>query len=881
MSNRVPANENTTALVTYYSLRLAQLECLPPHEKPSSGDAPEGAVRMREAGRYDVVPTPIPGAYVWIRRPHPLLSGEQETLTARTDEDGFAFQETSSDSDIKMQLEKAKPAYPIAITGGTAFYLYWSLNKELFDLFIQELTRYGASNEAYVFKRFGVLESKARPNYFARRDLPEFIATTRLATHLLGPPGEFELNSLDGQALCDVTPLSLRALYQAELANWYCATALEKSGKDLAAMHRAMELISQAKESKPDAYLDAEAHNKATPPLPFHGSKERQILEAYRDFAWQCARLRPLDPGQKPEETSWQARKSMVPNDVFEESTSVRITEGSNHKDSAWYASAWEIGKETDGQCVHPYFRKFPFSPLGFLALNNTCQQYIQHYYELYRAGFLMAEAVTEYDLAGRTGAALDELERVTAENLALQARLLSQTSLTRFVYDLGRAVTDAKQQDAMLHRFLEACWNAGKPWWEDELADSLSCEPPSMQTEAPAGARTDDERGSDWELLKPALDIITTSAGRASDIFSALYARPLASLVSTPEQAATAIHTLQNLHAAASGKNSPPPRLKPGKLNLQIDSKTGQIHVSSASGKAPQSKTPLVLYPATATRGLVTNGPVQADGGGVQIQGDYLHVKNVEVPFDPQQIQTLGSELPAQLANAANALNFTFALLTLPERLSKADNGIDKFWIGYEVASGVVAQVSSVQAVVEAYSHPLRSTGALFEGLKRLTQFVGQGFALVDGARSLYEGYTLLLYSGDLSYDNKHGRTDRVAASTVKGAAQVLVGGVGISGTLGALASMAGAGGATAAAGAVFPPSLILAIGSTLVLCAAEAYLAYSLDTSPQTAATLRGFEEAIKNQKLNRAAHLSVAVRPKVAEQVANFSRFVEQAR
>ena len=85
-------------------------------------------------------------------------------------------------------------------------------------------------------------------------------------------------------AIFDLTPPALRALYLAEFVQWYTVQAMKKGIEHWKVLARIKGIADITEHNAPDADLDVILKRLARP-----RTRERDILEHYRDFVWQCA----------------------------------------------------------------------------------------------------------------------------------------------------------------------------------------------------------------------------------------------------------------------------------------------------------------------------------------------------------------------------------------------------------------------------------------------------------------------------------------------------------------------------------------------------------------------------------------------------------------
>lgn len=166
-----------------------------------------------------------------------------------------------------------------------------------------------------------------------------------------------------------------------------------------------------------------------------------------------------------------------------------------------------------------------------------------------------------------------------------------------------------------------------------------------------------------------------------------------------------------------------------------------------------------------------------------------------------------------------------------------------------------------------------------LLNQVSKLTQGASKVLTFVDAMRNFYSGYTLLFESGDVGYELRHAGAARASVVSIKGTTQIVVGGVQTAELLG-LGSLTGATGEAAAAGAVsLPVALLVVIGATLVLCAADAYLALTADAEPEIAAFRRALDDALHEQGPNPDADdQSTDPTLLVTRQLHAFAKFIE---
>jgi hypothetical protein len=252
--------------------------------------------------------------------------------------------------------------------------------------------------------------------------------------------------------------------------------------------------------------------------------------------------------------------------------------------------------------------------------------------------------------------------------------------------------------------------------------------------------------------------------------------------------------------------------------------------------------------------------------------------MENVPVPVSPTRLRQLKQELPAELAFAANALNFSFAALTAVERFKAADPA-GRFWICYDLGTGALSVADSVRALSEAFGREFRTMSPLLNQVSKVTKGAGKLLTFVDAMRNFYGGYTLLFDSGDVGYELRHAGAARASVVSIKGATQIVLGATQTAELLG-LGSLTAATGEAAAAGAVsLPVTLLIVIGGTLVLCAADAYLAFTADSEVEIAAFRRALDDALREQGPSPDAdNQSTDPTLRVTRQLETFAKFIE---
>jgi hypothetical protein len=357
-----------------------------------------------------------------------------------------------------------------------------------------------------------------------------------------------------------------------------------------------------------------------------------------------------------------------------------------------------------------------------------------------------------------------------------------------------------------------------------------------------------------------------------------AFYSKPFAALVNSPQAANRAVNHHYTLGVLSRGGGILLDELpEESGATVELDLEQDQVRVLSDGVHVDASDKALLVRPKGTVRRLAQK--LEKIGSmRVTVSAGHIQLHGVPVPVSPARLKQLKQEMPAQLALAANTLNFCFAALTAGERFKAADAG-GKFWICYDLGTGALSVADSVRALSEAYSNEFRSVSPLLKEVSKLKKVAGKALTFVDAMRNFYGGYTLLFESGDMGYELRSAGALRASAVFAKGGAQIVLGGVQSAELLGFGALAAGGGEAAAVGAASLPVTTVIAIGAILVVCAAEVYLTFTADAEPEIAAFRRALDDALHEQGPSPdAEQQSADPTLRVTRQLQTFAKFIE---
>jgi hypothetical protein len=814
-----PLAPNVLNTLTLHTVALGQLHV--PRFDPAAPEAP-----------FELTLRPIEGAYViCLQR---TLGGKpaSEPLPARfgrTNNLGWMLERDAQDAEgpaphaqyLPQQTLFGEPVGDpppvpacdqLLLDPGETYEIFWSLDLARFQQCCQALEeRPGVFPEAFPAQRI-VFRAIELPDLSELR-IGDADLTRRVGQHLLRTGNATGFVREPGMGwevgIFDVTPAPLRALYLCEFLQWYTVHNLHKSSKNLAVLTRAKNLVEAALHGRPDFYMDAQFH--AEP-----GSPEREVLDHYRDFVWQCA-------------------ANGVEDALLRQSLRVSDNSLRDGDEPGWHKAALEIRKQTQGAAVHPVFRRAIKATR--LVLYSSTASTLADYFDLYTLGARLRQR----RFAEVSGAELVRLSALTDANAEFKAQLLSGYAEHAIFMDaLDRAFDERHQriQLELTERYWDACADACYEWWK-----------PLEQYTA-----------DDWKRFTERAKWITGVAGGFGDAFKGFFDRPLNAYKLAQVKANAALTTFFRYHAASvnhQGLQVFEEKLPTLQTKVRVNFRDNTITVLEAydgttrlSEAVPltfttevQRRDPAALEPPS---GNMTDKRRQrfdlAKATGHVVEYD------VELPVDVRRAQNLGLKLPAALGLACGSVNTVLGTLAAVDELKrgvKLERANIEAW--FELGKNALGLVDSIGAVQEA----MRPKGdGLFSRVSSALKGVSRSVTVLDGAYNLASGMELLCSDdGAVAYELRHARTVRAQALRVKGVVQLasaaVSGGVAASSLI-----MFGGGSVTGAlALAAGPVGLALAAGAILVVCI-DATLALTRESGEQTAALEAELDKAEREE-------------------------------
>ncbi|MDB4990685.1 MAG: hypothetical protein JWN04_5863, partial [Myxococcaceae bacterium] len=388
---------------------------------------------------------------------------------------------------------------------GETYDVYWSFDRERFDEVALELakdpsaTPSGLPSQRFIFQpRF--------PYPIEGLELLDEELRLRVSHFLLRNEDRgFVVGRQYGQEIClfDVTPEPLRALYLCEFLQFWSIRATMASAKDIATLVRARNLAEAAHHGSPD--IELEGHFNAKP-----GSPEREVLDHYRDYVWQCA-------------ANGVPRASLL-NSLAVTLSTLRET------DSTWHVEADGIGRSTQGRATHPVFRKLA---RDLLILDGTIQSLLLEYFEFYRFGARLKRR----GIAERVSRVVKELDSTCEATRSLIAQLLSSHAPHAEIVDALHwgSPEDSALRKELLERYLTACADVEFSWWND-------LEPYTA---------------NDWKTFSERLKWMTALQGGFAEAFKSFFDHQLKAYELAADTANRALTLFYRYHAASLGQLS------------------------------------------------------------------------------------------------------------------------------------------------------------------------------------------------------------------------------------------------------------------------------------------------------------------------------------
>ncbi|MDB4972110.1 MAG: hypothetical protein JWN48_451 [Myxococcaceae bacterium] len=692
---------------------------------------------------------------------------------------------------------------------GESYDVYWSFDRERFDEVADELkkdpsaTPRGLPCQRFVFQpRF--------PYPLEGLDLLDEELRKRVSHFLVRNEDRgFVVGRQYGQEICifDVTPEPLRALYLCEFLQFWSIKATMASAQNLATLVRVRNLAEAAHHGSPD--IQMEGHFAAKP-----GSPEREVLDHYRDYVWQCA---ANGVGRVP-----LAR-------------SLEVTQ-KNSKDhvARWHVEADSIGRQTEGRAVHPTFRVLPRS---HLVLDGPTQDLLLEYFEFYRFGARLKRR----DVAERVTTAIEELDSASEASQSLITQLLSaHSSHAEFVNALqwGTPAESALRIE-LLRRHLTACASVAFNWWK--VLESYTA--------------------NDWKAFSDRLKWMTALKSGFGDAFKNFFDHQLKAYRLAEDSANKALTTFYRYHAASVGKLQAPifeEQLPTLKTKVRVNFRANTITVLGAYDGTTRLDSPIEFVFTTLEQTVDPAGLKPPPGNMTRARKRRFDLAkssgqvveyDVELPVDIKRARERGAQLPASLALASGALNTFFGTIGAFEQLKqgvKLERTNVEAW--YELGKNTLGLVDSLASLQDAMAPKVEGYSPLLQRLSPAITKATRTVAVIDAGYNLATGLELLFSDdGAVAYELRQGRSVRALSLRVKGVLQLAS--AAASGAMGA-GLLTVFGGATATgflAAAAGPVGLGVAVGGVLIAC-----LDGTLDLTKEFGAQVSALEAELDKAQL-----------------------------
>lgn len=562
---------------------------------------------------------------------------------------------------------------------GESYDLYWTFDRERFEEAAAEVQKgQSASPVALPCHRVGF--QPRFPHPIEGLDLLEEGLRLRVSHFLLRAEDQgYVVGRQYGQELClfDVTPEPLRALYLCEFLQWWSITAMKASAKDLATLVRARNLAEASHHGSPD--IDMEAQFNAKP-----GSPEREVLDHYRDYVWQCA-ANGVSIGRL--------------------GTTLDVSVASlSDEQPAWQKDANTLSRQTGGRVCHPGLRKIPRERL---LLGSSTRSALLDYFQLYQFGGRLKRR----GISGRITCALEELAAECHSAGALLMSILSKHASHSAVIDAVQwGVADISQlRLELLDRYFTICGAAEYAWWrplEGYSADN-------------------------WKAFASRLKWIAALPGGFADAFKNFFGRRLQAYKLAGQSANEALTTFYRYHAASVGRLHAPAfeeSLPVLRTKVRVDFRASTITVLGAYDGTARLNDPLELMFTTVEQSVPPAGLAAPAGMMTKARKRRFDLAkearqvveyDVELPVDIKRAQQMGAQMPAVLALACGALNTLFGTIGAMEQLklgSKVGGANVEAW--YELGKNTLGVVDSLASLQDALAPKVEGYSPLLQRL-------------------------------------------------------------------------------------------------------------------------------------------------------------------
>jgi hypothetical protein len=688
---------------------------------------------------------------------------------------------------------------------GETYDVYWSFDRDRFDEVAAELkedpsaTPRGLPCQRFFFQpRFPYpIEGLELLDEGLRQRVSHFL--------LRNEDRGFVVGQQYGQEICvfDVTPEPLRALYLCEFLQFWSIKASKASAQNLATLVRARNLAEAAHHGSPD--IQMEGHFNAKP-----GSPEREVLDHYRDYVWQCA-------------------AHGVPGASLRES--LEVTLGAvREPDSVWYVEANGIGQRTQGQAVHPAFRKLPHNRL---VLDSSIQTLLMEYFEFYRYGGRLQRR----GIAARIADAVEELDNTSEATRSLIAQLLAgHISHPELINALQWGTPeDPALRKELFMRQLATCADVEFAWWRDLEAYTAN----------------------DWKTLSERIKWMTALPFGFAEAFKSFFEHRLRAYDLGADTANKALTLFYRYHAASVGKLNAPvfeEQLPTLKTKVRINFRDSTLTVLRAHEGTTKLDSPIEFIFTTLEQTVATDGLAPPPGlmtrarkrrfDLAKANGQVVEY-DVELPVDIKRAKEMGAQAPAVLTLACGALNTFFGTMGAMDQLKqgvKLERKNIEAW--YELGKNTLGLVDSLASLQDAMAPKIDGYSPLLKQLSPAITTATRAVFVIDAGYNLATGMELLFSDdGAVAYELRQGRTVRSMALQAKGWLQLASAASYGALNAGLLLTLFGGASATGfLAAAAGPVGIGFAVGGVVIACIDGA-----LDLTKEFGAQVGALEEAL----------------------------------
>lgn len=793
------------------------------------------------------------GAYVMCRQEtnrNATMCEPKFIRYGRTVKQGWVVEVEESEIDEEPKPTRYRDAQVVARDDLMMLYpderyrLFWTFDKEHFDdvkaglgaLHDLEPSEVGSLEFNFVRQKKQDLTKLDLLDWLEDEKLLDAHCRSILETQLLNPTRGYSYQSTtdpdEPVAKLDATPAPFRALLLVEFLQWYALKAAERSGPDLALLYRAASLINAVGSGAPDAMMEEEVDRRYAK----RTSKEREVFEKYRVYAWKAAAAhrkrdefistlpsRLAHIRQENPDLGWQDRAIVLRDLTADGSAGAAIHPG---LDPAIQQAP--AHKQDDLR-----FKLLLAPGLGL--------ELVAGYFDLYALGVQFRDGFLEGrgSLLGPLIAAFDkEWEDSRNHQLPRQCQKILERHAPYFAFATALLQLEGNiyKRATLLERYLDSSALCEHTWWS------------TLQESTQVDAET-----SLWKHLSPRVKWIAEAFKGTGKTLSGLVEARLSAYTLIFKESHALLEGLFRHEIALSSTDKVNPQVHyisrmgtdPGgdpNFTARVDLEGGKITVTRdvPFGDAPHRLTLPLLEryerPAKFSHGPIQN--VHAYRIAQRVSAKYS--MTVDVPIDLAELKQRHTLLPKGFASCAEALNIARAVTTIADNLRHDKSYGANLEPAWDLAKGVISLLDSNQAALKAMQRPLEASAFLKASTLTGIKLVAASASTLDGVLKIGKGCTLLFgEEGDLAYELKHGRDGRAAVQTAKGLLQIAQGAVGI------VAALPATGGLAAT-----PIGLMLVIGSGLLVATADIVLDMTQPFGDQASAFQRAVDGAKKRE-------------------------------